>query len=110
VNNAKRGHCAVVVSVADFCISQKTLRRDGSYLDVDQRRQLATLAEGGKLLHQEELLAVSAHLLDVKGADEEQKEREGDEQVTADVVALLANALREKLSILATDDDAFVEC
>jgi len=78
-------------------------------LDLDHRGELAALAKGGEDLHQEELLAVGAHLLHEEGAEGEGGDGEGNEEVAAEVVARLAGACGEEIAFLASDYDTIFE-
>ena len=78
-------------------------------LDLDHRGELAALAKGGEDLHEEELLAVGAHLLHEEGAEAEGGDGEGNEEVATEVVARFADALGEEFRLLASDYDALVE-
>ena len=76
-----------------------------SHLYCNQGSKLAALEKCRDHLHEQELLSISTHSLDIEGTQDEGKERKGDEDVAPKIVATLTFAFRNKFSGIADQRD-----
>ena len=76
-----------------------------SHLNGNQGSQLAALEECRDHLHEQELLSISTHSLDIEGTQDERKKRKGNEDVAPKIAATLTFAFRNKFSGIADQRD-----
>ena len=76
-----------------------------SHLNCNQGSKLAALEECRDHLHEQELLSISTHSLDIESTQDEGKERKGNEDVAPKIATTLTFAFRYKFSGIANQRD-----